>query len=182
LVQVHMLVTTAGVLPPDPVVAFADHLVGPDGDVTVMSVIEVPRDFLEGIESESWRPFDPDATREPNDAAVQRYVEERGTRLVEPVIAALTNRGFRVTTVFVEGSDPSEAIVDVASRVTADVIVMGATRKLFTEATWKSVSMKVTAESKLPVLLIPAPARDIDTHEATELLVGIEGQPLSDTV
>lgn len=180
--RVHMLVTTAGVLPPDPVVAFAEHLVGLDGGpITVMSVIEVPRDFLEGIESESWRPFDPDVAPTPDESAVQRYVDERGTRLVEPVAAALRNRGFTVNTSFVEGSDPAQAIVDVATEVSADIIVMGATRKLFTEATWTSVSMKVTADAKLPVLLIPAPARDTDTQDAAELLVGMEAHSLRDS-
>jgi nucleotide-binding universal stress UspA family protein len=155
-----MLVTTAGVLPPDPVADFAERMLhGDEAAVTVMSVIEVPRDFLEGIESETWRPFDPDESPTSDDAAARRYVEERGRRLVEPVVAALTSRGFTPETVFVEGSDPAAAIVAVASQVGADVIVMGATRKLFTESAWSSVSMKVTAESKTPVLLIPAPLR-----------------------
>ncbi|HDH02976.1 MAG TPA: universal stress protein, partial [Actinobacteria bacterium] len=160
LVIVRVLVTTAGVLPPAPVVEFAQLLVGPDGAaVTVMSVIEVPRDFLEGIETESWRPFDPDVTPAGDESAIQRYVDERGKRLVEPIVTALSNSGFAVETVFVDASDPATAIVDVASAVEADLIIMGATRRLFTEGAWKSVSMKVTADSKLPVLLIPAPAR-----------------------
>lgn len=155
-----MLVTTAGVLPPEPVAEFAERMLDGEGAaVTVMSVIEVPRDFLEGIESETWRPFDPDDPPVADDDAARRYVEERGSRLVEPVVAALTTRGFTPATVFVEGSDPAEAIVAVASQVGADIIVMGATRRLFTESAWSSVSMKVTAESRTPVLLIPAPAR-----------------------
>jgi len=158
---VHVLVTTAGVLPPGPVVEFAQLLVGQDdAGVTVMSVIEVPRDFLEDIETESWRPFDPDVTPEGDESAIQRYVDERGKRLVEPVVTALSNGGFVVETVFVDASDPATAIVGVASDVGADLIIMGATRRLFTEAAWTSVSMKVTADSKLPVLLIPAPTRE----------------------
>jgi len=147
----------------------------------VLSVVEVPRDFLEGIESESWRPFDPDASPQTDDSAVQRYVEERGKRLVEPVVAALSNQGFDVEPIYVEGSDPAAAIVTVAARVGADIIVMGATRRLFNEATWTSVSMQVTADSKLPVLLIPAPSKEPDAPERDEPFSGTSAQSGSDT-
>lgn len=132
------------------------------GSVTVMSVVPAPREFLEDLVTEEWRPFDdgddrPAAT--PEEGEIQRYVDERGNRLVAPVVAALASRGFEPAVVFVESDDPAEAIVQVAESIGAGAIVMGATRRLFTESAWTSVSMKVTADSKLPVLLIPAPSK-----------------------
>ena len=134
------------------------------GTITVMSVIQAPREFLEDLLTEEWHPFEDDPIADPqqpdrDESEIERYISERGNRLVAPVVAALTNRGFTANTVFVEATDVAEAIVRVAADVGARAIVMGATRQLFTESAWTSVSMKVTAESKLPVLLIPAPPK-----------------------
>ena len=109
---------------------------------------------------------------------IERYISERGNRLVAPVVAALASRGVEANTVFVEADDAAEAIVRVAEEVSAETIVMGATRQLFAESAWKSVSMKVTAESKLPVLLIPAPAKPSseseDDYDVTEFAAANE--------
>lgn len=134
------------------------------GSVTVMSAVQAPREFLEDLVTEEWRPFDDEAGGTPvprEDGEVSRYVDERGSRLVAPVVAALASRGLDASTVFVESEDAPTAIVKVAEDIGADTIVMGATRQLFAESAWASVSMRVTAESKLPVLLIPAPSRPV---------------------
>lgn len=137
-------------------------MLGDGGTVTVVSVIQAPREFLEALVTEEWRPFDAEESPQPpltDDDEVQRYIDERGTRLVAPVIAALITRGIEPQTAFVEADDAAAAIVEVAERTGADVIIMGATRQLFTESAWTSISMQVTADSKLPVLLIPAPSK-----------------------
>lgn len=137
-------------------------MLGDGGTVTVMSVMQAPREFLEALVTEEWRPFDTEESQQPpltDDNEVQRYVDERGTRLVAPVIAALITRGIEPQTAFVEANDAAAAIVEVAESIGADVIIMGATRQLFTESAWTSISMQVTAASKLPVLLIPAPSK-----------------------
>jgi len=157
------------VLPPDPVAEFAELMLRDGGTVTVMSVVQAPREFLEDLLTEEWRPFEDDPIADPqqpgrDEAEIARYISERGNRLVAPVVAALASRGFAANAVFVEADDAAEAIVRVAADVGAGAIVMGATRQLFTESAWTSVSMKVTAESKLPVLLIPAPPKP--TNEA----------------
>ena len=69
-----------------------------------------------------------------------------------------SSRDVETTTLFVEADDVALAIIDTAERVGADAIVMGATRRLFDEMSWTSVSMTVTARSTLPVLLIPEPS------------------------
>ena len=159
---VRIVIATAGVLPPDPVADFVERL-GGDGEaaVIVVTVVEAPRSFLDELRHEEWRPFDEDLepVDAPDERHIQRYVEERGRRLVEPVMAALRARGIEPETYFIEGGDAGRGIVDVAADHEADLIVMGATRKLFTESAWMSVSMQVTQNSKLPVLLIPAPLK-----------------------
>ena len=169
----HILVTTAGVLPPEPVADFAELILGDGGTVTVMSVIQAPREFLEDLVTKEWRPFDDEPAAEPESLSenteVERYISERGTRLVAPVVAALITRGIEPKTVFVEAGDAAAAIVEVAERIGAETIIMGATRRLFTESAWTSVSMQVTADSKLPILLIPAPSKQVsETHDHYE--------------
>src|SRR4030042_1281278 len=86
----RMLIATAGVLSPDPVAQFAERLVDPDGWVRVITVIEVPRSFLDEIRGEGWHPLS-DAGRawsSEEDALIARYVEERGHRPTDPLFAA----------------------------------------------------------------------------------------------
>ena len=157
-----VLIATAGVLPPGPVADFVEVLVGPRGKATVMNVTQAPAEFLDELEDGSWQPFDAPAGPSDRDRAAReadRYIQERGAKIVAPVVAALKLRGIETATLFVEADDVAQAIIDTAEQIGADAIVMGATRRLFDEMTWTSVSMTVTARSSLPVLLIPEPAQ-----------------------
>ena len=158
-----VLIATAGVLPPGPVADFVELLVGTQGNATVMNVTQAPAEFLDELEDGSWQPFDAPAGPTDRDRAAReadRYIQERGAKIVAPVVAALRLRDVETATLFVEADDVAQAIIDIAERVGADAIdaiVMGATRRLF-EMSWTSVSMTVTARSSLPVLLIPEPS------------------------
>ncbi len=157
----NVLIATAGVLPPGPVAHFVEVLVGSRGSATVMNVTQAPAEFLDELEDGPWQPFDAPAGRSESDRAAReadRYIRERGSKIVAPVVAALKLRDVETATLFVEADDVAQAIIDTAERVGADAIVMGATRRLFDEMSWTSVSMNVTARSKLPVLLIPEPS------------------------
>ena len=47
-------------------------------------------EILDGLESESWHPFNEFGERKDQETArVDRYLEERGRKLIEPVMAAL---------------------------------------------------------------------------------------------
>lgn len=158
----HLLVATAGVLPPEPVADFVEVLVGRGGRVTVMNVTQTPHEFLEELTADDWRPFDssPDDRAEPETvSAAERYVEERGSKMAAPVVAALQARNIEPRTVFVEADEVAEGIIGTAEAVAADVIVLGTTRTLFDESAWTSISMKVATASMVPVLLIPQPAK-----------------------
>lgn len=162
----RILIATTGVLPAAPTAEFCRRLIDGDSSVSVMTVIRVPRSFLESLDDEVRRSFLDDAednasTEEEKAAA---YLEERGRRAVDPICAALAAEDIESDVHFVEGDDPAEAIIRTAQAVGADMVVMGATRRLFTEEAWRSVSARVMVNSHLPVLLVPG-ARIEDTME-----------------
>ena len=130
-----------------------------------MTVIRVPRSFLESLDDEMRRSFldasDQTSSEEEKAAA---YLEERGRRAVDPICAALAAEEIKCDIRFVEGDDPAEAIIQTAEQIGAELVVMGATRRLFTEEAWRSVSARVMVNSHLPVLLVPG-AKIEDTME-----------------
>ncbi len=154
-----MLIATAGALPSSSVAKLVERLVGTEGAVTVMSCLEVPREFLEELATETWQPFSDEPRTPAIEQAVAQYVEERGIRLVEPIVAALSAGGVDVRALFVEGTDPARAIVDTAVEHEADVIVLGATRPIFDADAWESVSVRVMQQTKVPLLLVPGASR-----------------------
>lgn len=139
---------------------------GDDGAIAVMTVIRVPRSFLDELDDDVRRSFLDESPLESSDAEKKagRYLEERGQRNVEPIVAALKAAGIDASTRYVEGDDPAEAIINTAEAVGAELVMMGATRRLFTEEAWRSVSARVMDKSHLPVLLVPG-ARIEDTQE-----------------
>jgi nucleotide-binding universal stress UspA family protein len=162
---VRILIATTGVLPAAPTADFCRQLIGNQDSVTVMTVIRVPRSFLESLDDDVRRSFldasDQTSSEEERAAA---YLEERGRRAVDPICAALAAEEIRCDIRFVEGDDPAEAIISTAQSVGAELVIMGATRRLFTEEAWRSVSARVMVNSHLPVLLVPG-ARIEDTME-----------------
>jgi len=167
---VHILIATAGALPAARVAALVATLAHDEQQVSVMTVIEVPLSFLDDLETGEWRPFD-DGTEgiaKVRTQLVRRYVEERGIRLVEPVVAALRTHGISADTILEEGSDAGEVIVRVAGERAADIIVMGATRPIFDENVWSSVSVKVMQRSPIPLVLVPGVSRTFDDVERDE--------------
>jgi nucleotide-binding universal stress UspA family protein len=163
---VRILIATTGVLPAAPAAEFCGRLESEDGSVTIMTVVQVPRSFLEALDDDVRRSFLDDSPIGSTDAAAKaaRYLEERGQKAVEPILAALRASGIEADVRFVEGDDPAEAIITTAEAVRAELVIMGATRRLFTEEAWRSVSARVMEKSHLPVLLVPG-TRFEDTQE-----------------
>lgn len=152
----RILIATTGVLPPAPVAELALRLGGDDASVMVMTVVRVPRSFLDALDDDVRRSFlDDTAGQSDAEAKAAAYLEERGQRAVDPIVAALQAVGIEPKSRFVEGDDPAEAIIHVADEVGAEIVMMGATRRLFTEEAWRSVSARVMDKSHLPVVLVP---------------------------
>ncbi len=167
---VRILIATTGVLPPGPVADLCARLGGEDGVLTVMTVIQVPRTFLDALDDEDRRSLLADDDKGDPEAKAAAYLEERGRRAVEPIVAALTAEGLGASVRFVDGDDPAEAIIRTADDFEADMLVMGATRRLFTEEAWRSVSARVMEKSLRPMLLVPGP-RIEDTFEMPRLQI-----------
>lgn len=162
----RILIATTGVLPAVPVSELCARLIDEDGDVTVMTVIRIPRTFLDSLDDDVRRSFLDDSSGDsltPEEKA-GRYLEERGQKVVQPIVAALQAVGIEATVRFVDGDDPAAAIIATAESVDAQIVMMGATRRLFTEEAWGSVSARVIDTSHLPVLLVPG-TRIEDTAE-----------------
>jgi len=152
----HVLIATTGVLSPEPVVEFTRQLLGQHGRVTVITVIEVPREFLHDLNGSK-----PTTTESPDDS-VDQYLAERGKRLVESVEHALEGARIPYDVVYAEGTDPAARISEAAGDLEADVVVLGATRQIFNQDAWESVSARVMMESGKPVLVVPAPPDKLD--------------------
>lgn len=153
----NVLIATAGVLPPEPVAAIVERLVDTRDQVKVVTVLEIPRSFLNEIRSEEWRPLTEGAPGwdEEEDAVIARYVEERGRRLTDPVIAALRTREIDAKALHLEGEDKAGAIIRTAEEFDADLVILGATRQIFAESAWESISARVMADTQRPVLVVP---------------------------
>jgi nucleotide-binding universal stress UspA family protein len=122
-----------------------------------MTVIRIPRTFLDSLDDDVRRSFlddSPDDSATPEEKA-GRYLEERGQKVVQPIVAALQADGIEPIVRYVDGDDPAAAIIETAQSVNAEIVLMGATRRLFTEEAWRSVSARVIDTSHLPVLLVP---------------------------
>jgi len=165
----HVLVATTGVLSPGPVVDFVKRLLGERGRCTVTTVIEVPRSFLEELRGDSWHPLAEGASAtwtDEEDALIARYVDERGRRLTEPLVAALDASGIESNAIYREGEDPALTISHLARDIDAGVIVLGSTRQIFDQSAWESVSARVMLESGRPVLVVPPQPKEVINDES----------------
>ena len=167
----HVLIATTGALSAEPAVDLAKRLIGESGRASVTTVIEVPRSFLGQLRDEGWHPLGsegvPGETGEQDAAVIQRYVEERGRRLTEPILSALRAARIECTPIYLEGADAALRISELANEIDADVVLLGATRRIFDQVAWESVSARVMIESGRPVLVVP-PRNGSNRHDEAE--------------
>ena len=159
----HVLIATTGALSPGPCVEFTERMLGGSGRVTVTTVIEVPRSFLEDLRSDRWHPLDDGAQapwRTEEDALIARYVAERGKKITDPIVSALQAVEIEADARYLEGEDPAHTISDLARELDVDVVILGTTRQIFEETAWESVSARVMTESGKAVLVIPPGGRN----------------------
>lgn len=156
----HILVATAGALPPVAVADLVGSFNDPGTSVTVLTAVDVSHSFLEEVTNEGWHPFS-DGEGDAG-GAVREYVTERGTRLAQPLLAALEAVRVPCNCVFVESDDAAQTILQQADELGADLIVMGATRPLFDRDSWESISIRVMLGSRVPVVMVPGAGRESD--------------------
>lgn len=165
LMAMHVLVATAGALSPEPVVEFARHLIGGTGSVTVTTVVEVPRSFLENIDADDWHPLHDETDRGTAQSIVDSYLQERGLRIVDPLRRALEGARIPCEVRVLEGDDPATAISKAADKLGADVVILGATKQIFDRDAWESVSARVMIELGRPVLVVPEARKTVREDE-----------------
>lgn len=153
--SMHILVATAGALPPTSVADFLESIWRPGFKVSVVTAVQVPREFLEDAEEVNWSPLFPDEVQQDPSDVITKYVTERGHRLAGPILSALEARGIHAHPLYVDDHEPGAAIVEAAAQLGAGLIIMGATKPLFDAATWSSISAQVVQASRIPTLVMP---------------------------
>jgi len=161
----HVLVATAGALSPAAVVKFARHLIGGTGHITVTTVVEVPREFLHGIEADDWHPLRDRAKATSDDDLATDYLAERGHRVTDPIRQALEAARIPCEVGVLEGTDAATAISAAANDLDVDVVILGATKQIFNVDAWESVSARVMIESGRPVLVLPQSRVETDDED-----------------
>lgn len=151
-------------------VEFARHLIGGTGLVTLTTVVEVPRSFLEEINEGDWHPLrDSQNPSDPSaDVVVAQYLEERAHRLTEPVRLALEQAKIPCNILVLEGTDAATEISRTASELDVDVVILGATKQIFDRDAWESVSSRVMLESGKAVLVVPEARKEADDVETLD--------------
>lgn len=162
----NVLIATSGVLTPTSAADLVERFVRDGDKVHVITVMEVPRSFLDDVASDEWQPDESGNAifEQSEEVLISRYVEERGRRITEPMVEELAERGVAAQASFLEGDDPAASIIGAAADLGVDMVVMGATRAIFQG--WESVSARVTAEAKIPVLVVPF--RSVETDAEPE--------------
>lgn len=161
----HILVATAGALPPVAVADFVGSFAHATLTVTVLTAVDVSHSFLEEVTNEGWHPFAEQV--DDGGVAIREYVTERGTRLAQPLVSALEAMRVSCDCVFVESANPAETILERAEALGSDLIVMGATRPLFDRDSWESISIRVMLGSRVPVVMVPGTGRESDDGVST---------------
>ena len=168
----HVLVATDGNLDSEAVAGFAAPLAGPEGKVTVLTVIAIPRRLLSdlrGVFGER-APADVEGdaeyvgmTREtgtppagwPGDAAmITRYLADKKEQRCAPVAEALASRGIEVDSQVIESEKISKTILEECSRLGADLIVIGSHGEGRFEGLLGSTGTKIARHASRPLLLL----------------------------
>jgi nucleotide-binding universal stress UspA family protein len=168
---VHVLVATDGQLDPEDVATYAAPLAGPDGRVTVMTAIALPRRLLAELRSlwgeEPSRTVDGDAEyvavsrtgAEPfgwpgDDVMIDRYLNDKRVEYTGPVVQALDAAGVKAEGAVVECEDVASAIIGHAADNGVDVIVIGSHGQGRFEGLLGSTGTTITRRAKVPVLVL----------------------------
>jgi nucleotide-binding universal stress UspA family protein len=167
----HVLVATDGRLDPSAVAKFAQPLAGADGNVTVLTVIEVPRAMLRDLQDHfndqrprqllrtdvetmtTTEPLDPPRSWPGDDAIIAQYLANKEQELCTPIVEALHAAEIPADSRVVEGA-AAKGILKTADELGADLIVVGSHGQGLFEGLLGSTGTKVIRLAKQPVLLL----------------------------
>ena len=168
----HVLVATDGEMETAAAANFAATLAGADGRVTVLTVVEVPRAFLNDVRSH-WGPGDgpsvvadytyvetPSAPQEGptgwpgDDALIGRYLADKLKANTAPLVRTLRERGIETEARVVESENVAATIIEQLVALDAEVVVIGSHGQGLFQGLLGSTGTKIVRRSPRPVLLI----------------------------
>ncbi len=168
-----VLIATDGTLDPTVAAEAAARLAGPDGEVTVFTVVEIPRRLLADLravygESSAPAPIDLsiEAAGHPtprphlsfdwpgDDAILNRYIDDQKIARTENLVTALADRGKHVEPIAVESEGTVEEILRVAREGAYDVICIGTHGQGRFDGLLGSTSTKILRRATCAVLTI----------------------------
>ncbi len=171
-----VIVATDGSLDPAKAAGLAATLAGPEGEVLILTVVEIPRQLLEAIREASG--ID-DGTKLTNvnpanieyatqggdpvpksgwigdDAIIARYVEDQRSARTNSMAAAISEAGVRnVRTMCRDSENVVNEILKVAKEEGTDVLCIGTLGLGRFEGLMGSISTKLARRAPIPVLLV----------------------------
>lgn len=168
----HVLLATDGTLDPGKSVPFAAALAGPDGTVTVITVVEINRNLLRdlrelfgerlvdpphqdaeyvGMTGNTGSSVGPDWPGD--DQMLARYLHDQRDARTGSLVAALREAGIEPDVRVVEG-EAAPAIVALATELEVDVVCVGSRGRGLFDGFLGSTSTKLARRSPTPVLII----------------------------
>jgi len=168
----HVLIATDGSLDPVRAADFGSALAGPDGSVTVLTMVEINRNLLRDLRGLFGERL-VDATRQdaeyvglqPNtgaavgadwpgdDEMLSRYLEDQKVLRTNDLVEALQAAGVSPEVLVREG-DAAAGIVTAVSDLKADVVCVGSHGKGLFDGLLGATSTKLARRCPAPVLII----------------------------
>ena len=166
----HVMVATDGSLDAQHAATLAARVAGEDGRVTVLTVVEVPRQLLGELRRAAAPDPDPadvdvayrrtQAGDTPagswigDDAFVDNYVSRVVSTRTDELVAALAATGVEVEVLGIEGENASRSVLEAITEHEPDVLCVGPRGLGLFEGLLGSVSTKLARLAPCSVLLI----------------------------
>lgn len=164
----HVMIATDGSLEPEATATLATRLAGTDGRVTVVSVVEVPRQILEELRAAATPDIEtgdveyrriqaadtPVSTWVGDDAFVENYVSRVVSTRTDELVAELERIGTAVDVVGLEGESAARSVLDAVNEDEPDVLVLGTHGSGRFEGLLGSLSTKLARLAPCSVLLV----------------------------
>ena len=168
----HVLIATDGTMNIDVTTRFVTALAGEGGETTISSIVRIPRQLLQDLRSQygeqSGVRVDADAeyvgapavdTSTPqgwpgDDAVIEQYLNNKRAEITDPVLEAIQATGAKARSIVREGDDVEQDIMDLATEIGAEVIVIGSHGHNAFQGLLGSTGAKLVRRSPVPVLVL----------------------------